>query len=202
MSAENRPEHEPHLDPPSQLVEELSLGATLYRLVDDLFTHQAIAERLQGTTGDTEMERLMETWKQGLTQQLEDTARLSVENVVAIIDLIQSGGRLPLSETERQEWRQIEAWHKPFTVSSICREDLRNILTDEEIRALDDTDMEDIADRMSDSYRDSGGYWQSLEIMAKHILGKKQAQEDGKTPDQPSTNPHSETSEQDNSTPS
>ena len=202
MSAENRPEHQPQLNPPSQLVEELSLGATLYRLVDDLFTHQAIAERLQGTAGDTEMERLMETWKQGLTQQLEDAARLSVENVVAIIDLIQSGGRLPLTGTERQEWRNIEAWHKPFTVASICREDLRNSLTDEEIAALDDSDMADIADRMSDAYRDSGGYWESLDIMAKHVLGKKQAQTDETSPDQPSTNPHSKTSEQDNSTPS
>jgi hypothetical protein len=37
--------------------------------------------------------------------------------------------------------------------------------------------MESIADKMSDAYRDSGGYWESLEIMARSVLTKVQAPE-------------------------
>ncbi len=58
-------------------------------------------------------------------------------------------------------------------MASICREDLRGILTVEEIARLDDGDMESIADRVSDAYRDSGGYWESLEIMARFVLDKE-----------------------------
>ena len=63
--------------------------------------------------------------------------------------------------------------HKPFIVASICRADLQGILTDEEIARLDDSDMERIADKMSDSYRDAGGYWEALEIMARDVLARE-----------------------------
>jgi len=110
----------------------------------------------------------------GILTQLEETARLSVENVAGIIDLLPAAGAtVSIAPQERQEWARIAAWHTPFSVASICREDLRHVLSDEEIGALDDTDMADIADRMSDAYRDSGGYWESLEIMARHVLKKR-----------------------------
>lgn len=81
------------------------------------------------------------------------------------------------SEMERQELVQFELWHKPFIVASICREDLRGILSDEQIAALDDSDMERIADKVSDSFRDSGGFWESLEILAQSMLAKREASE-------------------------
>ncbi len=67
--------------------------------------------------------------------------------------------------------------YKSFTVASICREDLRGILTDEEITRLCDGDMENISNRMSDAYRDSGGYWESLEIMARFVLDKEELED-------------------------
>ena len=47
---------------------------------------------------------------------------------------------------------------------------MRSVLTEAEIERLSDADMESIADRMSDAYRDSGIYWESLEIMARFVL--------------------------------
>jgi hypothetical protein len=67
-----------------------------------------------------------------------------------------------------------EGWQKPFLIASVCRADLRGILTAEEIASLSNGDMEDIADRMSDAYRDSGGYWESLAIMAQLVLKRKE----------------------------
>jgi hypothetical protein len=70
----------------------------------------------------------------------------------------------------------IEKWHQPFVVASVCRADLQGILTDGEIAGLDDTDMEAIVERMGDAYRDCGGYWDSLEIMAKFVLERKKGE--------------------------
>jgi hypothetical protein len=67
-------------------------------------------------------------------------------------------------------------WQKPFVVASVCREDLRGILTDEEIASLSDGEMGMIVDRMSDAYRDSGDYWEHLEIMARHVLGQEKGE--------------------------
>ena len=175
MSVESRPEQLSHPDPSPEVVQEMSLGVTLYRVVDDLFTHQAIAERLGSIAGDPEVEALLDTWKQQLTAELAETANRTVENVVGLIDFLGSAGAtVSISSEERQEWERKVEWHKPFTVASICREDLRQFLSEEEIGTLDDSDMEDIAERMSDAYRDSGGYWESLEIMTQHVLGKRE----------------------------
>ncbi len=63
--------------------------------------------------------------------------------------------------------------NKPFPIASVCRADLRGILTDEQIASLSDGEMESIADRMGDAFTDSGLYWESLEIMAKHVTEKE-----------------------------
>jgi hypothetical protein len=67
-----------------------------------------------------------------------------------------------------------DEWHQPFLISSVCRANLRGILTEEEIAALSDDDMEDIADKMSDAHRDAGGYWEALEIFARLVLERKE----------------------------
>ena len=63
---------------------------------------------------------------------------------------------------------------KPFHIASVCRADLQGILTDAEIAQFSNDEMEDIADRMSDAYRDTGGYWEGLEIIARLVLKKKE----------------------------
>lgn len=180
MSVENRAEHQTHPGPSKELTQEMSLGTALRGVVDDLFTNQAIAERLRALTGDPEVEALLETWKRDLTGQLEETARLSVENAAGIIDLLQSAGATPsLVPQERQEWAEIAAWYKPFTVASICREDLRGILSDEEITTLSDHQMQQIADRIRDGSQESGSYWELLSEATRLVLGQQPEKEVG-----------------------
>lgn len=66
-----------------------------------------------------------------------------------------------------------EDLHKPFPIASVCRVDLQDILTDEEIAGLSDADMQEIADKMGDAYAEDGEYWGSLEIIAKSVMKQK-----------------------------
>ena len=188
MTVEARPE--PYPDPPKQLLQEISLGTALRRIVDDLFTYQAIAERLHGIAADNAIEQLIETWKQGLTHHLEETAQASLQNVVAVLDLIQAGGGPPITVEERQDWQRIEVWYHPFAVMSLCREDLRGILGDDEIAHLSDSEMKQIADRLSDAYRESSNYRENLEGIVKLIIQPKQTPEPtNEAPDQADKQP-------------
>ena len=63
-------------------------------------------------------------------------------------------------------------WQKPFHIASVCRVDLRRILTAEEIARLSDADMQRIADKMSDYYSDE--FWNSLAIAAEWVLKRKE----------------------------
>ncbi len=150
----------------------MSFAGSLANAVDTLFTYKTIVERLQGTAGDENIQTFVRHSKQALNRQLEETAWSTIEQVVADLDLLQAGGRQPFSATEYQDRVKLQELHKPFTVASVCREDLRGILTDEEITRLSDGDMEWIVAKMGDAYRDSGGYWESLEIMARFVLDK------------------------------
>ena len=76
----------------------------------------------------------------------------------------------PPPQVEAQQRPEIKKLHQPFLIASVCRADLQGILTAEEIAQLDDCDMERIAEKMADNFRDSGGYWDSLEINARFIL--------------------------------
>ena len=66
-----------------------------------------------------------------------------------------------------------EAWLKPFSITSVCREDLRGILSDGEIAGLDDADMREIAEHMADAYCESV-FWIDLPIMAEQSKGSEQ----------------------------
>jgi hypothetical protein len=148
-------------DPPKDAVEEMALGTVLRHLVDELFTYQPVAEKLRGLDAGDALPALVETWKQGLTQHLEETVHHSVGNVVAILELLQSGDPAPLTAAEQQEWRRIANWYQPFNVASITREKLRGLLPDDAIASLTDDQMQQIAGKMSDAYRDSN-YWENL----------------------------------------
>ncbi len=74
MTPENKPEHHTYPNPPTELVKEMSLESGLYRVVDDLFTHQSITKKLVGVTDEARMNTLLATWKQSLTHHLTDLA--------------------------------------------------------------------------------------------------------------------------------
>ncbi len=161
------PEHQPRLDPSAEDYEEMSFAGSLANAVDTLFTYKTTVERLQDTAGDENIQTFVRHSKQALNRQLEETAWSTIKQVVADLDLLQAGGRQPFSATEYQDRVKLRELHKPFIVASVCREDLGGILTEEEITRLSEGDMERIVEKMGDAYRDSGGYWESLEIMAE-----------------------------------
>lgn len=59
------------------------------------------------------------------------------------------GGRLPSQ--------------KSFIVSSICREDLKNYLSEKQIKRLEDSDLDYIAKKLGNALQDL--YWISLEVI-------------------------------------
>ena len=69
------------------------------------------------------------------------------------------------------EEEKIDKLHKPFVLTSVCRQDLvcEGIVTEEEALEITNTQMERIASKMADAHLD-WGYWESLEIIADHIL--------------------------------
>jgi hypothetical protein len=174
MRVEDRPEHHSHPGPSPEDEQEMSLAATLRHLVDDLFTHQNIAEKLQPLARGEGLEMLVENWKQGLAQQLYDATQTGIGGIVATLDLLQANPDAPVLGVEAHQWQQIEAWHKPFPVAYICREDLRGILAEEQIAALNDEEMSQIAAKMSDTYQDGGEYWNSLMEIANRLTTEGQ----------------------------
>jgi hypothetical protein len=65
-------------------------------------------------------------------------------------------------------------WQKEFPITSICREDLKELgFTDEQIAQLTDEDMETIASKMADLYLDNG-FWEDLQFVTDIRLIEKQ----------------------------
>ena len=62
-------------------------------------------------------------------------------------------------------------WEKRFLVTSICREDLREYYTGEQIACLDDADMEELEERMSEAYMHY--FWDDMQIIVDDILSNK-----------------------------
>jgi hypothetical protein len=74
---------------------------------------------------------------------------------------------------EREEGQLTgEEWHKPFPITSVCRADLREFFSDEEIAGLDDADMREIAREMADAYLQRG-CWIDLQIVAGSLLQER-----------------------------
>ena len=174
MSKEGTLEHHSPLSSTPEQEQEMSLATSLRHLVDDLFTDEVIAQRLENLSGNDEaLENLVENWKQGLTQHLVDSAQAGGHNIVATLDLFQANPGAPALSTEPYEWQQLEAWHKSFSISYVCREDLRGILPDEQIADLTDEQMGQIAAKMSDVFQDNGGYWESLVEIVGKVSGEQ-----------------------------
>lgn len=67
---------------------------------------------------------------------------------------------------------------KPFSITTVCRKDLLGHFTEEQVDALDDADMEELAQRMEDDYV-SHRFWSSLRILAANILDRYCDPEEG-----------------------
>ena len=117
MTPEQRHNHG-HLRPRKELNEEMSLGASLRRLVYDLVTYQTVAENLQRLDADDALPTLAETWKRGLTKHLEETVYSSIDNVISILLLSESGKTTPISAIEHQKWATMTSW---YTLSGCSR---------------------------------------------------------------------------------
>ncbi|NIP22270.1 MAG: hypothetical protein GWO38_00275 [Phycisphaerae bacterium] len=68
----------------------MSFAATLWNVVDDLFTCQKIAEALQGTEGDEDVADFVQQWKQGRAKHLQETTQLAVESFLAHLERFQA----------------------------------------------------------------------------------------------------------------
>ena len=58
-----------------------------------------------------------------------------------------------------------------FGVNSVCREDLKDYLTDEQISNLTDEDMKYIASKMGDIMQED--YWNALEVAVEPFTEKE-----------------------------
>ena len=67
-----------------------------------------------------------------------------------------------------------EDWIKPFKITSICREDLRDQFSDEEIETLTDADMKHIASKMVDAYCENS-FWIDMKIIVDQVLDDKKS---------------------------
>ena len=63
-------------------------------------------------------------------------------------------------------------WEKPFPITSICREDLKEYFTERQIASLDNEDMNRIAEKMADAYCDNG-FWPDMRTMVEYVLEDK-----------------------------
>ena len=63
--------------------------------------------------------------------------------------------------------------YKPFLVTSVCRADLEECFSPDEVAQFDDNDMKRLADTMGDWYLDES-YWHDLETIGRLILAEKQ----------------------------
>lgn len=76
------------------------------------------------------------------------------------------------STAQKQSHLCTECWNKPYNITSVCRADLQQILTSEEIARLDDGDMEYIARKMADAFCDTV-FWEALEVLAEDVIEGK-----------------------------
>ena len=65
-----------------------------------------------------------------------------------------------------------ECLQRPFPITSVCRLDLFDTVTPEDIGRLDDAAMGRLAERMAEAYTDSV-FWIDLKVIAEGLLSGK-----------------------------
>lgn len=72
-------------------------------------------------------------------------------------------------DSEKKAGLCTECLHKPFEITSVCRMDLLDHFTPEQVGKFDDAVMERLASKMADAYCDSD-FWQDAEIIGEYLL--------------------------------
>ena len=80
----------------------------------------------------------------------------------------------PPEKPKGQESKMVDM-DKAFSITSVCREDLTEKFSQEQIEKLDDFDMARLASKMADTYVENS-FWIDLEILAEYILEEKEEQ--------------------------
>lgn len=93
ISIEDHPEYPL---PSEKDTKEMSVTVALRRVVDDLFTCKAVAEKMEGNEGNERIETLVSHHKQILVEHLEETAWCGVAEFLAQLDHLQAQPGLPL----------------------------------------------------------------------------------------------------------
>lgn len=63
----------------------------------------------------------------------------------------------------------------PYKKLLLNREDLREVLTNEEVEQIDENDMGVIAQQLGAAYTETGMFWDDLELYTREILERKNA---------------------------
>jgi hypothetical protein len=91
-----------YLPPSEQEVKEMSVNVALRKVVDDLFTCEAVADKLRGSEDDPQIEALVSHHKQILVEHLEEITWRGIDELLAQLDHLQAQPRLPLSPSPDQ----------------------------------------------------------------------------------------------------
>jgi hypothetical protein len=104
MSVEKRSEDQPYLEPTVEEQWEKSFGVAIRKAIDDLFTYQPIAERLQQSEGDERAKLLVSEHKLILVEQIEELAGRTITELLDQLSPPQAQPGLPLSALP--DWRE------------------------------------------------------------------------------------------------
>jgi hypothetical protein len=168
MTPEKKPVQTTSFDPSTVEQPEIDYGNALDRFINDLFSGAPILSLLELAGPNTIINSLVAAWKQTLAHELKTTTHsIVIQATASLANILEKGG---LTKAELVEWRKMDLWHKPFVISRLCRADLREYFSDDQIARLTDSDLETIADKMSEAHRAAGGYWESMEITARSVL--------------------------------
>lgn len=75
------------------------------------------------------------------------------------------------NEAEKNSGFCPDCWEQSFPISYVCRADLQDYLSPEEIAKFGDSEMADLANKMGEAYTLSG-YWGALCDIARDIAAK------------------------------
>lgn len=75
-------------------------------------------------------------------------------------------------KAHEKEEATTDIMNKSFEISSVCREDLTEYFTAEQIAKIDDNDMAWLARKMGNNFCDCC-YWEALRLGVEHILENK-----------------------------
>ena len=114
---------------------------------------ETFAQRIERLIQDRNLPALLAETQQLLTIYLNGDGDLDLEPIVSALAIL-----LRVAELDPSQ----DLWNKEFVVTSVTRADLVSArLSQEQVALLSDAEMQAIASRMEDLYRD-GGFWDDV----------------------------------------